>query len=413
MTEPDPMQAVRTALVDDEKIEWSETVRSVAWGASERLFAVVLSLVAGFLVTGFASQEGWVGGFGVPLAFLAAAAMAWLAFRRAGRQAGARLRAYAITDRRVLVHDGEQLQSFGPADLASLQAQQQPDGTWDAYWGQRERPGAPASLRRRQDGESTFRGVLSVPRRAHRIGLLGLPAAEPAQSLLRALRKRYLDGAAPVAPNAAPAAPAATAAPAASNPRRLDDAPAERSAGWQTLRESRSGFRVDVPTSWQVKVGTVKRGRFLGIRFEGPEPRWVDPATSGWNRLELVPDVDGTALRIDLDPDAMPASLEEVLASRWARALNMKLLGSEPEVRAAGLKGFSATHSLKGVGLGVGALKIGGSMKADLIQRQVWLAGPAHSLHLIIITPAESDALRETMSAVVASMRLDSPRGDG
>src|SRR5690606_9526935 len=96
------------------------------------------------------------------------------------------------------------------------------------------------------------------------------------------------------------------------------------------------------------------------------------------------------------------------LSSRWARVLNMKLLGSEPRVSAAGLSSFAATHSLKGVGVGVWGLRIGGTMKADLLQRQGWLRGAPNALHLIVITQAESDALRDTMARVVASMRFGS-----
>lgn len=415
MSQPEPTEAMRAALVDDERIEWTETVASVAWGSSERFFAVILSVIAGFFVTGFAGQEGWVSGFGGLLAFPVAAIVAWLAFRHFGNREGAGQRTYAITDRRVLVHDRQGLKFFGPADVAGLQVQQQSDGTWDVYWGQREAPRAPLHARQRRDGDATVRGFLRVPRRAHRIGLLGLPSAEPAQTLVRALRKRHLDRAAvgePEGMSGEPMQPAARSSLPAQSRAATEPAGARAGDGspsdWRRIEERTTGFAVDVPIAWKVKTGTVKRGRFLGIRFEGPEPRWVDPTVAGWNRLDLQPDVDGTALRIDIDPDAMPASLDEVLSSRWARVLNMKLLGSEPRVSAAGLSGFAATHSLKGVGVGVGGLRIGGTMKADLLQRQIWLRGAPNALHLIVITPAESDALRDTMTRVVASMRFGS-----
>ena len=415
MSQPEPTDAMRAALVDDERIEWFDTVESVAWGSSERFFAVILSVIAGFFVTGFASQEGWVSGFGGLLAFPVAAVVVWLAFRHFGNRAGAGQRAYAITDRRVLVHDGEELKSFGPADVAGLEVQQQSDGSWDVFWGQRDAPRVPLHMRQRREGDAAVRGFLRVPRRAHRVGLLGLPSAEPAQSLVRALRTRHLDRAAvgepggmsgaPVQPMIRPSTLAQTSAAPKAAGAQADAGPL---SGWRRIEERTTGFAVDVPSAWKVKTGTVKRGRFLGIRFEGPEPRWVDPAVAGWNRLELQPDVDGTALRIDIDPDAMPASLDEVLSSRWARVLNMKLLGSEPAVSAAGLTGFAAAHSLKGVGVGVGGLRIGGTMKADLLQRQIWLRGAPNALHLIVITPADSDALRDTMARVVASMRFGS-----
>jgi hypothetical protein len=185
------------------------------------------------------------------------------------------------------------------------------------------------------------------------------------------------------------------------------DAPREPGAGWRTIREPAFGVAIDVPNAWQSRVGLLERTRILGIRIESPEPKWFDSPGQGWNRLEVKPGVENAVLQVDLDPPDPPADLDAVIHDTWSKVLNVKLLDTRRDVHVGGLAGFAVVQGLKGAGFRLGRVRIGASLKADLVQTQMWLRGAGRSLHVIHVTPTDATELRAAMEKVAGTLRLE------
>ena len=382
MPQSDAADLLRPHLAPGERLEWSEVGARIAPGGVERMFGFVFAGSLAFIVTVLAGVEGLLPGLALPLLFIAVFILSLLVSKAVAARAGSRPRVYGITDRRVLLLADGALQVPAPGALAALQADRQPDGSIDLFWGWKEPPDLDRRNRAPDDGA---RMKFHVRRRTERIGFIGLASEEPARTLIRDLVQRHYDAAAP-------------AAPAASTPP---------DAGWHTVREPASGLAIDLPGAWQSRVGLLKRTRVLGVLIESPEPKWFDSPGPGWNRLEATPGVEGAVLQIDLDPPNLPADLAAVENDKWSKIANVTLLDTHPDLRMGGLAGFGVTQGLKGAGFGVGGIRLGESLEADLVQTQMWLRGAARSVHVIHVTPRQATALREAMAKAVGSLRLE------
>ena len=163
-------------------------------------------------------------------AILAAAFLApFSALSFIGWHVGRRPRAYGITDRRPLVFDGATVHAFGPDEVSTFDFDRHPDGSVDLFWGRRTRKAR--ENRRQPKGGGKTR--LRVRTRAHRVGFVGLRAAEPAQTLLRDWLKRHQRAVASASPGSEEPGLAAFGSWA------LED--------WQTVREPQSGLSIDLP----------------------------------------------------------------------------------------------------------------------------------------------------------------------
>ena len=414
MPKLDPADLLRSQLAPAERLEWSAIAGPVAAGGVERPFGLVFAGALAVVVTVLAGVEELLPALALPVLFIAVFLLSWLASRALAWRAGSRPRAYGISDRRVLMHVDGTLQSFGPAELATLEVDRQPDGSVDLFWGWKK----PVNLDRRPgDSEGANPMKFHVRRRAERIGFIGLDSEEPARTLIRRLVQRYHDAAATAAERAEVMPPVASASPAGSDasavseeasvPATATAAATAPGAGWRTVREPTSGLAIDLPSAWGSRVGLLKRSRVLGVLIESPEPKWFDSPRSGWNRLEVKPAVDSAVLQLDLDPPNPPADLAAVANDRWSKIANVTLLDTHPDLRVGGLTGFGVTQSLKGAGIGAGGIRIGESMKADLVQVQMWLRSAGHSVHVIFVAPSEATALREAMKQAVGTLRLE------
>jgi len=413
----DAADLLRPHLAPGERLEWSALAGPIAAGGVERLFGFVFAGSLAFIVTVLAGVEELVPGLALPVLFVAVFFLSFLVSKAFARRAGSRPRLYGITDRRVLVHADGALQSYGPGELAALEVDRQPDGSVDLYWGWKEPVGRD---RRARDPDGGVRMRFQVRRRTERIGFVGLASEEPARTLIRDFLQRHYDAAVPAAPAAsmppaastapaAPMSPAATA-PTASTASAAPMTPAASTppdAGWHTVREPASGLAIDLPSAWQSRVGLLKRRRVLGVLIESPETKWFDSPGPGWNRLEVNPGVEGAILQVDLDPPGPPADLAAVANDKWSKVANVTLLDTHADLRIGGLAGFGVTQGLKGAGIGAGSMRVGGSIKADLVQTQMWLRGADRSVHVIFVTPSAATALREAMQKVVGTLRLE------
>jgi hypothetical protein len=402
----DAADLLRPHLAPGERLEWSEVGARIAPGGVERMFGFVFAGSLAFIVTVLAGVEELLPGLALPALFIAVFILSLLVSKAVAGRAGSRLRVYGITDRRVLVLADGALQVPAPGELATLQADRQPDGSVDLFWGWKE----PHNLdRRNRAPDDGSRMKFHVRRRTERIGFIGLASEEPARTLIRDFVQRHYDAAVPAAPAASmppsasrsPAAPTTPAAPMASAASTTPD------ADWHTVREPASGLAIDLPSAWQSRVGLLKRTRVLGVLIESPETKWFDSPGPGWNRLEVNPGVDRAILQVDLDPPSPPADLAAVANDRLSKVANVKLLDTHPDLRIGSLAGFGVTQGLKGAGIGVGSLRVGESIKADLVQTQMWLRGADHSVHVIFVAPSEATALREAMQKVVGTLRLE------
>lgn len=347
---------------------------------------MVISVVVAGIAVILAAAEG-VEALVLGVIFAAAFLAPFSTLSYIGWHVGRRPRAYGITDRRLLVFDGASVHGFAPDEVSTFDFDQHPDGSVDLFWGRRARK--PRERRREPEGGGKTR--LEVRTRAHRVGFVGLRAAEPAQTLLRDWLKRHQRAVASASPaNEKPGL-------AAFGSGALED--------WQTVREPQSGLSINLPQAWQVRVGRINRTRLLGIRFESPEPSWfatLDQA--GWNRLEAFPGVAGALLRIDLDSGSVPRDLEAVLSDRWAKLANIKVIKTLPDLQTNGLSGFGVVHELKGGRTPATDQDIAGNI--ELLQTQRWLAQGSHTVHILSTVPPEGNALHDAIERAVATVRL-------
>jgi hypothetical protein len=400
-------------LQPGEVLQWSEQPGPSRAGSRELKSALVPGVVAGLLAA-FISSSAPLPSLVPWLVFIAVAGGVTWVFYSAQHLQGGML--YALTDRRVLIIEDGKLRAFQPADVTYLDAEPCSDGTVDLVWGD----DSPAPRDRRLQRPSSSSGSrvrmqFSIKQRRFKRGFLGLSSAEPAQSLIRELRgqdqrKAAADALGTLVPPADAVAPVTGAAVGAGVAAGVA-APttAGGTQGWRTLREPETGFAMEVPPGWQAQSTRLKRYKVIGIPIELP-PKWSDALPAGWNQLKIETGVENAVLQVDLNPPSMPADVEGVLSDRWAKALNLTVVESNPAVRIGALQGFSVTHDLRGVGpkVGAGPVKVGmGTMKAELLQTQHWLRGPGHAVHTLVITPTHAHELRSVIAKVLESLRFE------
>lgn len=128
-------------------------------------------------------------GFMLPVLFVAVFLVSLALSRALTRGAVRQPRHYGITDRRILVLEGANLRAFEPADIGSFDIDRHPDGSVDLYWGMRTDPRLDSRQNQEPQAGASMKPLMQ--RRADRVGLVGLPALEPAQTLLRNLLQRH------------------------------------------------------------------------------------------------------------------------------------------------------------------------------------------------------------------------------
>lgn len=180
----DPLRVAATELAPGERLVWADrpapSARRRRWLVP--LFALALAGVAAFW-TLQAGEAGSVAPFG--LVFVAIGVLiAVRSFRRRARQT-----VYAVTDRRLLIiRDGRsrRVRSFQPADIASLERRERPDGSGDVIFGQETV--IRDDLRLRRDGPPSHRV------RRNEIGFFGVADVQRVEQAIRELRDRGAAG---------------------------------------------------------------------------------------------------------------------------------------------------------------------------------------------------------------------------
>jgi hypothetical protein len=358
----------------------SESSAAQRWGIGLGVLAAVLTRLA---------DVSW---FGATIVFLIAAIATATFLKRSARLSAGRC--YAITDRRLLIVDGDETRAFAPTDVTWLDVRKHTDGTADLVWGE-EKPSLGSTTNPDQHGWKAS-ARFTFPYRRLSIGFLGLPASEPAESLIRTWLDRHHGR-------------AAAGIPAGADPAsdRSDAATVAISEDWQRITQPDFGFEMAIPSTWRWQTAHVKLLRILGIPFLPGETKWSDTPQPGWNTLTTCSEDGKPALQVTLDPERMPANLDAVLNDRWAKIVNLGTLESDPDVRIGSLAGFSVVHKLEGAGpsVSLGPVKVGmGAIKDRLAQTQIWLRGSGHSVHVTYVTPIDAPALREAYGRIVATI---------
>ncbi len=385
MSAEDSLRLLQAHIGMDERLEWSEQPGPIAPGKSEQQFAIGIALLSAFIATTLMGVEGVAAGLGLLLPFTLAFLVVWAGLTLLGRNLGRRSRAYGITDKRLIIVVADEMLEFGPGDIWQITVDQHKDGTFDVFWGTR---GLYRGERSREGGGAKTRQ--QIQSRSNRLGFIGLNTLEPAQSLLQDWLRRHALGASTLGYDGADSLPATLMSTASNGDSRI-------------LTETQTGFQIALPANWQARVGRVKRGRFLGLRFEGPEPDWMEESAVGWNRLEVTTGLSNATLRVDLDPDGVPASLEAARSSVVSKLVQMEVVDTRPDVRINDISGFGLSHRLSGSHIDNKANR---SIKVDLIQSQLWLSGSGHVVHILFSIPPHADAVREAVECAIATIQF-------
>lgn len=385
MPSEDAFRLLQAQIGSDERLEWSEQPGPIAPGKSEQQFALGIAGLSALITTTLIGVEGVAAGLGLLLPFALAFLVVWAGLTLFGRHSGRRPRAYGIADKRLIIVDADEILEFGPGDISQITVDQHKDGTFDVYWGAR---GLYRGERSRQGGGAKTRP--QIQSRTNRLGFIGLNTLEPAQSLLQDWLRHHAVGASTLGYDGADSSPAAHTDTASNADSRI-------------LTETQTGFQIALPANWQVRVGRVKRGRFLGLRFESPEPDWMDESAIGWNRIEVNTGLANAILRLDLDPDGVPASLEAARSAVVSKLVQMEIVDTRQDVRVNDLCGFGLSHRISGARIDDKASQ---SIKVDLIQTQLWLSGSSHVVHILFSIPPHADAVREAVECAIATIQF-------
>lgn len=366
-------------LQPGESVIWSRSTLPLTAPTAERAFALFFSAGVAFIGAILVLVEG--AGILASLAVFALLLVALFAGQNLMAQRKARLpRFHAITDRRLLIFDGRELQSFTPARVTRFDVENCPDGSMDVWWGEEQRS-APA----RHKEEGGAHGYLRLKRRSNRVGFLGVSPDDRVDLLLREWIEKHQ--------------PAPLSAPPSVNQA------GEMASGgdWIRVHDSRTGVSVSLPSAWSIRSGNITRRKLLGVVIESPEPRWNPaPDAAPWNRLEAKPGVEGSLVQIDLDNPNLPGDLDAVINSRLPGLIKMTLLDSFPDVQVSGFSGFGVVHAMPRM-----VTEDEDSITPiDLVQTQYWLRGHGHQLHMIATMPSNFASLAEAATQIMQSIRV-------
>ena len=237
---------------------------------------------------------------------------------------------YAITDRRLLILDGERIaHAFAPAQLGAIRLRDRAEGYGDVEF--KELP------QRTNRGPGDYR---NLKRDRRRIAFKALPDAHAVRARIEDWRRDHLQ-------RTERSAAAFLDARTGRGSARAAGAGAER-----LVRNDAYGLQIRLPADWTVKVR--RRRKPYGM-FALELERWSAPEErDDWNVLR----VDGPYhSAVELHLDAVPRlvkTYEESLRSSLPRMLGGELVDSEPQVRWGRFTGYSITRRFVGAGSDAG-----------------------------------------------------------
>lgn len=332
--------------------------------------------------------------FLVPLTVLLLVIPAFALFTERRFQHWVRSLTYAITDRRLLIIEGERIvDDYAPEQIAQVVVVPRGRHHSDVIFGARRLEGG----RRTRD---------PVMRERLRVGFKALPDAAAVEAMIESWLAQHLRAAEHETAGESDAARDVRVGgergvdvngqPAADDADDTDDA----DGGRRPLTHDGSRLRVDFPATWRIQVRFKKKpaGRVFLDRED-----WRPPEDGrSWN----VARAEGPmrcAVEVEVFETAPTVTFESLSRSRAADGVAGPVVEAQPLVEINSLQGFSVTRRRD-----VQVDERGVATLAGLVirERHVVLHDGRHQVYVRAVWPEESGALTDAVDAVVRSIRI-------
>lgn len=285
---------------------------------------------------------------------------------------------YAVTDRRLLVIEKDDVLGFEPQELNQPTVVPRGAGFDDVIF---------ATLPYRSSGDSNNRDPIRLERR--KVGFKAIPNAEETKKFI----ERWIAGEL--------AETAATVSDFVESVAEGPEGSAGAAVGARTIRGTEAGLTITCPEAWSVEVRMKKKpfGKtFLDMAKWKPFERadgWNTVRIEGPHGCEVVAEVFETPPLADYDS----------LANSRLAALAGELIDADPAVERDGLRGFFVTRR--------SPVQISGRTGTSGVAavatpfRTTVLHDGRRQLAIHSRWPEDSPELAAAVEAVVASIRLD------
>ena len=279
---------------------------------------------------------------------------------------------YAITDRRLLIFDGDRLaESYGPERVSKPYLKERFGGRSDVIFGQR------AILQQQRS---------AVTREHARIGFKALSDAAEVKTLIEKWLEDNLQK-----------AERDVADHLEAPPPEIDT-----SSGRRRIANHEVGLALEVPVSWRTRVRKKKKpvGSFFFDREDWQSP---DDARE-WNAL-LAEGPAKCKIELEVFETAPTVTYESLMSSRMADAVAGKVVASDPDIEINGIRGFSVTRRTD---LAIDSETHAAGVAAIVApQRLTVLHDGRRQIYILSSWPEDSPQLERAVDAVVKSVRLD------
>jgi hypothetical protein len=282
---------------------------------------------------------------------------------------------YAMTDRRLIIVEKGEAQSFGIEDLAKLRVRERGPGCGDVVFG---------------DGRTMSSGGGRgdvIARERWRTGFKGLPDAESVLRRVEAWKESQLGR--------------------AEESVAEFTASIEEASGWgpgegiRRVENRRVGLTLDTPETWTAEVRHKKKP--FGKTFVDSAKWRPLTGASDWNVLR-VSGPAGAAVEVEVFETEPTVTFDAIAHSKLAETFGGKAIASDPAVDINGVQGFSVTRRNDAVIRG----DSGRAQAVDLVmpERRVVLHDGRRQACILAHWPEDSAELAEAVDLIVRSFRF-------
>lgn len=280
---------------------------------------------------------------------------------------------YAITDRRLLILEGDRISdSYTPERVSTPVLKQRQAGRADVIFGRRS---------------STTEGRRSVVNRERdEVGFKALSNAREVEAMIGKWLEDSLS----------------KAEKEMSVEIETPSTQADSSSGRRRIENRKAGLALEVPAAWTTRVRNKKKpvGSFFFDRED-----WQSPEAAGnWNAVCI----EGPAkckVELEIFETAPTLTFESLNASKMADALAGEVVDSDPDIEINGIRGFSVTRRRE---LAVDPETNAAGLAAIVApERRTVLHDGRRQIYILSSWPEDSPQLERAVDAVVKSIELD------
>ncbi len=297
----------------------------------------------------------------------------------------ARSLSYAITDRRLLILEGDGIAyQFRPEELPEMGTRPRAPGYDDIVFkviprDSRKRGEARVGRELRRDVKQVFVDYISFK---------ALPNAEAVKSRIEDWFKAHVNRAEEEVQDFV----------RDSSPARGSESP----AGSRLVVNDRYGLEMNVPEKWKLQVRF--RTKPFGTTFLDKENWQPLEALNDWNVVHVQGPLHA-AVEVHLDETPEPiTTYEQTTGSRLAKLLGVGILASEPGLEWGRFQGYSVTRRKSVAGRGV-------SGRADhdrpAFGKSTMLHDGRLQLGIVVTWPEESETLQRAVEKIVSTLQVD------